>query len=257
MREEQAIEFLFEMAKIRKPSSVGKYTTYLKHFFAFLARRRGYPFDFQLKNLAFAKNNLTLPRHLNSKDLSLFLRTLLSYTPKSSYEKRNKCILIIVILGGLRRAETQNLQLKNFKEEGDDYVINVLGKGGNERKIFIKKKFLEAPLSEWLSDQKRLKFFDGDFIFKKSRSKHCQKNINIIRFIAKIFKESGIENWQQYGSGLHCFRHSFATYVYDKTQDLILTSRVLGHQNIGSTKIYIHTSQSHHKKVSEIFNTQF
>lgn len=78
---------------------------YLRQFFDYLDRKKHYNFDFALKNLAFAKTKENLPRHLNYKDLKAFLKTLLEYSPATSFEKRNKCILLIVILGGLENAK--------------------------------------------------------------------------------------------------------------------------------------------------------
>ncbi|WP_367706338.1 tyrosine-type recombinase/integrase, partial [Helicobacter pylori] len=67
------------------------------------------------------------------------------------------------------------------------------------------------------------------------------------------FKLSNIDV-KSYGLGLHLFRHSFATFIYDETQDLVLTSRALGHQSLSSTKIYIHTAQEYNKQVASIFD---
>ncbi|OOP93435.1 integrase [Helicobacter pylori] len=63
-------------------------------------------------------------------------------------------------------------------------------------------------------------------------------------------KLSSIENFKQYGTGLHLFRHSFATLVYAESRDIVLTSRALGHSSLLSTKIYIHTTQEHNKRVA-------
>ncbi|GAA6955930.1 hypothetical protein CHC183_08980 [Helicobacter pylori] len=42
---------------------------------------------------------------------------------------------------------------------------------------------------------------------------------------------------------------------YQETQDLVLTSRALGHSSLLSTKIYIHTTQEHNKKVALVFDS--
>ncbi|GAA8285808.1 hypothetical protein HpNP123_00840 [Helicobacter pylori] len=55
LSEEQVINFLFELAQNRKPSSMAKYVMYLRQFFDYLDRKKHYSFDFALKNLAFAK----------------------------------------------------------------------------------------------------------------------------------------------------------------------------------------------------------
>ncbi|WP_437342085.1 tyrosine-type recombinase/integrase [Helicobacter pylori] len=85
--------------------------------------------------------------------------------------------------------------------------------------------------------------------FTKAKNNTTQKTCSLKGFIAKIFKLSNIDV-KSYGLGLHLFRHSFATFIYDETQDLVLTSRALGHNSLLSTKIYIHTTQEHNKKVA-------
>ncbi|PUD86912.1 site-specific integrase [Helicobacter pylori] len=178
----------------------------------------------------------------------------MNYRTKSSYEKRNKCILLLIILGGLRKSEVFNLELRNIVLEKEHYILLIKGKNNKERKAFIKREMLEKSLDEWLGDSKRLSSFNGRFIFKKSLSNYAQKHCSISNFVLKIFMLSGIENFKQYGTGLHLFRHSFATLVYAKSRDIVLTSRALGHQSLSSTKIYIHTAQEYNKQVASIFD---
>ncbi len=170
-----------------------------------------------------------MPKHLNSKDLKSFIYTLINYRTRSSYEKRNKCILLLIILGGLRKSEVFNLELRNIVLEKEHYILLIKGKNNKERKAFIKREILEKSLDEWLGDSKRLSSFNGRFVFKKSLSNYTQKHCSISNFVLKIFMLSGIENFKQYGTGLHLFRHSFATLVYAKSRDIVLTSRALGH----------------------------
>ncbi|NHB43030.1 tyrosine-type recombinase/integrase [Helicobacter pylori] len=254
LSEEQVINFLFELAQNRKPSSMAKYVMYLRQFFDYLDRKKHYNFDFALKNLAFAKTKESLPRHLNYKDLKSFLKTLLDYKPTTSFEKRNKCVLLIVILGGLRKCEVLNIELKHIQVEEQNYSILIQGKGRKERKAYIKKSLLEPSLNAWLSDDYRLKYFNGAYLFKKDKQK-SQNSLTLYNFIPLIFKLAQIKHYKQYGTGLHLFRHSFATLIYQETQDLVLTSRALGHSSLLSTKIYVHTTQEHNKKVALVFDS--
>ncbi|WRC88304.1 site-specific integrase [Helicobacter pylori] len=165
------------------------------------------------------------------------------------FEKRNQCILLLIVLGGLRKFEALDLELKNIALENNHYRLLIKGKNNKERYAYIEKEFLQVPLNAWLSDTKRLKSFKGRFVFKKAKNNTTQKTCSLKGFIAKIFKLSNIDV-KSYGLGLHLFRHSFATFIYDATQDLVLTSRALGHSSLLSTKIYIHTTQEHNKKVA-------
>ncbi len=221
----------------------------LRQFFDYLDRKRNYSFDFELKNLSFAKKETHLPKHLNKNDFKAFIQALLKYHPKTSFEKRNQCILLLIALGGLRKFEALDLELKNIALENNHYRLLIKGKNNKERYAYIEKEFLQIPLNAWLSDTKRLKSFKGRFVFKKAKNNTTQKTCSLKGFIAKIFKLSNIDV-KSYGLGLHLFRHSFATFIYDETQDLVLTSRALGHSSLLSTKIYIHTTQEHNKKVA-------
>lgn len=252
IQEAQVVSFLFGMAQTRKTSTVSKYTTCLRMFFDFLDKRRKFCFYFSLKRIAFIKENKKLPKHLEKTKLLNFIKTLLEYDPINHYEVRNKCILLIILLGGLRKSEALNLTMENIKKDGELYLIDVVGKGQIERKIYIPRHFLEKSLQQWTSNPTKIQFFSGKYLFKKDL-KTPQKTCSITRLIKKIYRLAKIE-CEDYGYGLHVFRHSFATLIYSETQDLILTAKSLGHQNIESTKIYIHTDNEVAKTAS-VFKT--
>lgn len=186
LSEEQVINFLFELAQNRKPSSMAKYVMYLRQFFDYLDRKRNYSFEFELKNLSFAKKETHLPKHLNKNDFKAFIQALLKYHPKTSFEKRNQCILLLITLGGLRKFEALDLELKNIALENNNYRLLIKGKNNKERYAYIEKEFLQVPLNAWLSDTKRLKSFKGRFVFKKAKNNTTQKTCSLKGFIAKI-----------------------------------------------------------------------
>ncbi|MGN8395942.1 tyrosine-type recombinase/integrase, partial [Helicobacter pylori] len=175
LAEEQVIDFLFGLAKNKKPSSMAKYVMVLRQFFDYLDRKRNYSFDFELKNLSFAKKETHLPKHLNKNDPKAFIQALLKYHPKTSFEKRNQCILLLIALGGLRKFEALDLELKNIALENNHYRLLIKGKKNQERYAYIEKEFLQVPLNAWLSDTKRLKSFKGRFVFKKAKNNTTQK----------------------------------------------------------------------------------
>ncbi len=147
LAEEQVIDFLFGLAKNRKPSSMAKYVMVLRQFFDYLDKKRNYSFDFELKNLSFAKKETHLPKHLNKNDFKAFIQALLKYHPKTSFEKRNQCILLLIVLGGLRKFEALDLELKNIALENNHYRLLIKGKNNKERYAYIEKEFLQVPLN--------------------------------------------------------------------------------------------------------------
>jgi site-specific recombinase XerD len=49
----------------------------------------------------------------------------------------------------------------------------------------------------------------------------------------------------------HMLRHSFATKVYDSTQDLLSTKELLGHSDVSTTSIYAHISNRRAQEASK------
>lgn len=101
-------------------------------------RIKYYEFYFSFKNIVFVKYKDNLFKYLNLKDLKFFIYIFINYRIRSSYEKRNKCILFLIILGGLRKFEVFNLELRNIVLEKEYYILFIKGKNNKEWKVFIK-----------------------------------------------------------------------------------------------------------------------
>jgi integrase/recombinase XerC len=53
--------------------------------------------------------------------------------------------------------------------------------------------------------------------------------------------------WSLYkpsGKKFHSLRHTFALMLYDKTKDILLLKRALGHRNINNTMVYANFAAS-------------
>jgi site-specific recombinase XerD len=52
--------------------------------------------------------------------------------------------------------------------------------------------------------------------------------------------------------GVHTFRHSFATHVWESSADLNLVKSLLGHSNLATTSVYCHvTPRKQREKLAE------
>ncbi|WP_410170250.1 hypothetical protein [Aliarcobacter butzleri] len=60
-------------------------------------------------------------------------------------------ILKILLYTGARRGELEVLQIKDFYEDEELYVIHTIGKGDKERTLYIPKIYIQKELSYYLN----------------------------------------------------------------------------------------------------------
>lgn len=245
-KESDLIDFLYKLSFKYKSSTLNLYKTILKDFFNFLNKKEDFNFNFKVTNMSFLKEK-KIPKFLSSERYIHFINNLKNFKPKTDYQKRNKLILLIVSYTGMRSQEVGSLKIENIKADTEFFIFKVNGKGNKERLCKIKKELIETPLKDWLNSKLRKEKHEEGFLFKSS------KNTKLARyFLNSKLKEMGfLDNFKV--AGMHMLRHSFGSYVYSKTKDLILTSKTLGHESIETTKIYVHTSNNYFDKICELF----
>lgn len=140
---------------------------------------------------------------------------------------------------GFRISELRNLRLCNI----DGQMITFIGKGLKKREVYISletKKKLDAYIE-----------FNHitDYLWIGERGNAERKPITvegIRQRMTKAFERAGY-----YGFYPHALRHSFATNLCSSGAPLVVTQKMLGHQNIETTERYVHSFDGHLK---EYFN---
>ena len=115
--------------------------------------------------------------------------------------------------------------------------LKVLGKGNNERIVFLGKKSLEA-ISTWLLVRNRwiskAGVEDCGYLFIAPSGKHIAKN-HLGACITALLKAHG----SGHIGSTHALRHSFASHLYNKTKNIRAVQEMLGHKSLSSTQVYI------------------
>lgn len=171
------------------------------------------------------KKDFKLPNVMSKEEIARLLGVIENI--------KHKCLLVVMYGGGLRAGEVVRLKLSdvNFKE-GTLLIRD--SKGGKDRFTLLSKpggKLLEQYLLEY---QPRIWLFEGQ------RGDHYS-----VRSLQKVFERSLQKAGIVRPLTSHSLRHSFATHMIEKNADLETVRRLLGHQSIKTTQIYLHVSNKH------------
>lgn len=172
-----------------------------------------------------------LPEVLSTEEVDMLEASIDLSKPEGH---RNRAIVEVLFSCGLRVSELVNLKLSNlYLEEG---FVRVLGKGSKERLVPISRKAIKE-LGFWFDDRCRLKIKPGeeDYVFLNRRGAHLTRTMILI-----MIKNQAVMAGIQKTISPHTLRHSFATEMLKGGADLRSIQAILGHEDIGTTEIYMH-----------------
>ena len=153
---------------------------------------------------------------------------------------RDLAIIEVLFSCGLRISELIGLKLSElYLEEG---YIRVHGKGRKERLVPIGDNAIEK-LRQWFVVRQGIEVKPGeeDYVFiSLRRGKHLSR-ISLFVYIKDYAEKAGIRK----NISPHTFRHSFATQLLEGGANLRAIQAMLGHEDIGTTEIYMHIDKSH------------
>lgn len=152
------------------------------------------------------------------------------------YDPKHKMMIKLMFYCGLRVSEM--LRLKRADIDLKEQLLRVIsGKGGKDRLIPIPKPLIH-DLKRYLNEYFMV---DKENLFETTPD-------NTRKMMQKLSKRFGKKVHP------HMLRHSYATYVLEKTNNLELVRDLLGHSDIKITQIYTHmTTQSKKENIDRIW----
>lgn len=240
------VDYFFSLTKRLANSTINQYIMCANLFMRFL-NDKGYK-SINLKSIKmnFAKQK-KLPSFLNDFYYKAFLQEVKELQETSIYDIRKKLIILLVYYTGIRTREMRNLIFDDIKEDREQYIFKISGKCSQERLVSIKKVFIGNLMQKFL-DKRKAMLCQSPFLFQL---KNLNQPPNICINLKPILKK--LNCMQPRGNMLHLLRHSFASFVYRESRDILLTQKALGHANISNTQIYIHMNSDVYEKVSSFF----
>lgn len=182
-----------------------------------------------------------------SKHLPIYLAVeevdkLLDIEIKDAFSARNKSLLELLYATGLRISELINLEFKNI--DLNECIVRVMGKGSKERIVPINDlaiKYLKIYVKDYR--HKLVKTEQNNYVYLNNHGKKMTRQ-GVFKMIKKRTLETGIKK----DVSPHTLRHSIATHMLENGADLRIIQEFLGHENIGTTQIYTHLTNTKLKK---------
>lgn len=199
----------------------------------------GYLDENYAENIETPKTEKQLPKSLSREEAETILDYVYNFTYVHNVnflKHRNKAIMATFIFAGLRRSELLGLRNGDVDLKNKSIFVNQ-GKGGKDRYV---------PIVDRLAD-----------ILREYKAARRKKGKSCPKFFASCFDDMGYTN-----SGLsrlinrireesdiyftpHMLRHTFATQMLEGGCDIYSLSKMLGHNKIKTTTIYLAASSKH------------
>jgi site-specific recombinase XerD len=154
-------------------------------------------------------------------------------------------ILLGLLYGcGLRCMEVRSLKISDIDFDRLKVLVRN-GKGKKDRYVPLSKHLARGLKTYIESENPKTYLFNGkpdgqaggDF-----DSRYSQRGVQWV--VKRTAKEAGVIK----SVSVHTLRHTYATHLLEDGMDIITLKEMLGHQNIETTLVYLHVSQSGRNK---------
>ena len=214
--------------------TLGRYYSSLNSFFLYSIEHEYIGVN-PLKFIDYPKYTNKIPEYIYDYQLEKLLNEKTSENVE--IELRNKLIIHLLLDTGVRVSELVNIKVHDIDVE--ERIIKVFGKGSKERFVFFTSKTKEL-LTNYLIKRKEKAITDNLLINYKGE-KLTERSVQ--KIIKLVGEKIGLDIHP------HLLRHTFATDLLNKGADIRMIQELLGHENLDTTQIYTHVSNSRVKEV--------
>lgn len=160
---------------------------------------------------------------------------------KSEYDRKRQLAIIETLLStGCRAAELVNIKLDDINFNTGE--IKVLGKGNKVRTSFLNSAS-SARIKDYLENRKG----DSKYLFCSLQSPYLKLNESGLEItVRRLKKLSGIDDIHP-----HRFRRTCATIASKRGMKIEEIQKMLGHEDLGTTQIYVQVNTEDIRKSHE------
>ena len=167
----------------------------------------------------------TVPRALPGDSV----QRLLAAAP----DVRAELVVWLMVSLGLRCCEVANLEVGDWDRRGG--IVRVRGKSGHERELPVTDE-VAAALGRYLDEHPAT---SGPLLRSYADGASPLRPATLSVYVAAWMRAAGIKRHPRDGVSAHALRHTAASDVADRCNDLRVVQAMLGHQHLSTTSIYL------------------
>ncbi len=210
----------------------------IRRFFIYLTDNLGLLEHNPMKNLDIPKTKKALPKYLTLEEAEKLLSVV-----DGPYKERDYAIITLFLNCGMRLAELVSIDYNDIKADGS---LVITGKGNKERIVYLNDACIRA-----IAEYRKVRPNEGvkdRALFLSSRNQRISPK-TVQHIVYTNLDKAGLGDR---GLSVHKLRHTAATLMYQHGNvDLLLLKEILGHENLGTTEIYTHTTTDAARKAIE------
>lgn len=238
-------EYLLYVATVQKNgnSARARKLCAIRGFFKFLASKEKSIKDNPAKDIDSPKIKQSLPKFLSVEESRRLLEAAKNEGKENA--KRDFAILTLFLNCGMRVSELAGISLSDLSS--DFTGVLVTGKGNKQRMIYLNES-CRLALEDYLVQRRQMSCKDDKALFV-SRN-HRRLSVKTCQWLVyKYLKLAGLE---EKGYSVHKLRHTAATLMYQTGKvDVRVLKDILGHEQLNTTQIYTHVSDSQMRSAVE------
>ncbi len=182
-----------------------------------------------------------IPRPKKAHQLpKIFSQDEIAAIINSINNKKHKVMLMLAYSAGLRISEV--VTLKTFEIDSKRMTIFINAAKGKKDRLVTLSPVLLVMLREYALEYKPDK---KGYLFEGSAKGDPYSTRSLQEVLQSAKKKAGVIK----PGSIHSLRHSFATHLIEKGTDVTMIQKLLGHNDIKTTLIYLHTSNKNLLKI--------
>lgn len=178
-----------------------------------------------------------LPKKITRQDALRLLELLLNHPSWSPFLRyRNHALFSVLLFTGIRRSELLHLKIEDVDLRNQTLIVRK-GKGSKDRIIPISDTLAHSLKRYLLIREQSDTKLQAVFISSTVNSPLTDTGLRYL--LGVVLRLSGLT------FTIHTLRHSFATLMLEGGCDLFSLSKMLGHNDLKTTSIYLSASTEH------------